>query len=58
MTRADNEEVQHIHDLKGKVIAAASISGLGSGCSPIGMVYQYSLVFCRYFFHLVFSNLT
>ena len=29
--RADNDEIQTIHDLKGKIIAAASISGLGSG---------------------------
>ena len=31
MARADNDQVNHIHDLKGKVVAAASISGLGSG---------------------------
>lgn len=29
--RADNLQIQSIHDLKDKVIAAASISGLGSG---------------------------
>lgn len=31
MARADNDEVQDIQDLRGKVVAAASISGLGSG---------------------------
>ena len=31
MARADNDQVNHIHDLKDKIIAAASISGLGSG---------------------------
>ena len=29
--RADRDDINSIHDLKGKVIAAASISGLGSG---------------------------
>lgn len=29
--RADNDEIHTIHDLKDKIIAAASISGLGSG---------------------------
>jgi ABC-type phosphate/phosphonate transport system substrate-binding protein len=31
MTRADNDDVETIYDLKGKVVAAASITGLGSG---------------------------
>lgn len=31
MTRADNDEVSTIYDLKNKIIAAVSISGLGSG---------------------------
>lgn len=31
MKRADNDKVQSIRDLQGKIIAAASISGLGSG---------------------------
>ena len=31
ITRADNDEINHIEDLKDTIIAAASISGLGSG---------------------------
>ena len=31
LTRADNDQVQTLQDLKGKTVAAASISGLGSG---------------------------
>lgn len=31
IAKADNDEIQTIHDLKDKVVAAASISGLGSG---------------------------
>lgn len=54
--RADNEEIQTIEDLKGKIIAAASISGLGSGQMQFRVLHEAGISYINDPKQLVFTS--
>ena len=55
-SRADNEEVNEVEDLRDKVIAAASISGLGSGQMQFRLLQQRGLSYIQDPKQLVFTS--
>jgi len=56
ITRADNHNIHSIHDLRDKVIAAASISGLGSGQMQFRAMQEAGLSYINDPKQLIFTS--
>mmetsp|Transcript_26441 Transcript_26441/g.44151 ORF Transcript_26441/g.44151 Transcript_26441/m.44151 type:complete len:1556 (-) Transcript_26441:105-4772(-) len=55
-TRADNTEIQTIDDLRDKIVACASISGLGSGQMQFRLMQQKGLAYIQDPKQLIFTS--